>query len=220
MVDSWNVKPPSEQVGPSFAPSRQCCTHSTWPFSGRAFKPNVAKSRPSSSLPPPVIRLLFSLCTEKFVRFGATGLGAFSHARATSVVATRPEIHFMTSCVRMRSVSLHCSVSPDLVPTTNRLEQGKTRVNPNSAPLRACNAHADGSCATVPTSGVASTPRDREYERPPERPTFAIHAGSPRLEIPGKTGRPVPGRRCHANATQHSVSMPPGRGGVQKIVRD
>src|SRR5438552_3241504 len=65
----------------------------------------------------------------------------FREKAAASVVANRPGIHFMTSCVRMRSVSLRCSVSPDLVPSTNRTERGR-RAPPNSVAGVQCTCRA------------------------------------------------------------------------------
>src|SRR3989442_15662622 len=38
------------------APRRQCCTHSIFLPVGLASTPNVAKSRPAPSLPPPVMK--------------------------------------------------------------------------------------------------------------------------------------------------------------------
>src|SRR5204863_8030036 len=53
----WNVNfPRSQSADAELEPFGQCCTHSILPPLGLASRPNVANSRPSRSLPPPVMK--------------------------------------------------------------------------------------------------------------------------------------------------------------------
>src|SRR3989442_15958435 len=69
------------------APRRQCCTHSIFLPVGLASTPNVAKSRPAPSLPPPVMKSFAGGGGGAVMLNGALVAGVRPGAVASSVEA-------------------------------------------------------------------------------------------------------------------------------------